>query len=55
MDHLPNNGWPFGSTMNDTIPVPIQPLTTEQIHNWSAELPSNTGENVRVHFNADKR
>ena len=49
--NIPNNNWPFSSTTNDTI----SPLTTQQFQSWSADLPSNTGENVRVHFNADKR
>ena len=49
--NIPNNNWPFSSTTNDTM----SPLTTQQFQSWSADLPSNTGENVRVHFNADKR
>jgi len=36
MDHLPNNGWPFGSTMNDTIPVPVQPSTSYQSNSMSS-------------------
>lgn len=49
--NIPQNNWPFSSTMNDTI----SPQATQQFQTWSADLPSNTGENVRVHFNADKR
>lgn len=66
--NIPQNNWPFSATMNDTIPplttqqlqslVKEQPLSASpagMASSWSADLPSNTGENVRVHFNADKR
>jgi hypothetical protein len=60
MDHLPNNGWPFGAiqpiqalTTADIQPLTssqIQPLTSSQIESWSAILPSSTGSKIRVQF-----
>jgi hypothetical protein len=60
MDHLPNNGWPFGMgqsvqslTTADIQPLTtaqIQPLTASQIESWSAVLPTQNGGKVRVGF-----
>ena len=44
--NVPNNNWPFGGTMNDTIPA----QATQQFQNWSAELPSSTGSKIKVNF-----
>ena len=46
--NIPNNNWMFTSQASQQI----APLTTQQIQPWSADLPSNTGEKVKVHFNA---
>ena len=52
MDHLPNNGWPFGTipSVQSLTTADIRPLTTEQVYSWSADLPTQNGEKVRVHF-----
>ena len=52
MDHLPNNGWPFGmgQSVQSLTTADIQPLTTSQIESWSAVLPTQNGGKVRVGF-----
>ena len=52
MDHLPNNGWPFGTipSVQPLTTTDIQSLTTAQVQPWSAELPSSTGSKIRVQF-----
>ena len=52
MDHLPNNGWPFGEIqpIQPLTTSQIQSLTTSQIESWSAILPSSTGSKIKVQF-----
>ena len=52
MDHLPNNGWPFGmgQSVQSLTTSDIQPLAASQFQAWSADLPSSTGSKIKVQF-----
>ena len=61
MEHLPNNGWPFGVSQSVqalstadiaalTGQMPLSASPADMAASWSAELPSSTGSKIRVQF-----